>query len=615
MNIKELPFNHTEATHIIEVPPDVNFIYIMRKDTKFVAGNLAQTITIDCGVSPEIATPIICQAYDTFTVALGQALITAFSNKGNVELHFFEAELIEKAEIQKADGMPIVSLDPLLFDGVIPFCVSRGFYPGGVEDIGQIARPGSATLINQAIDIAQLVGERPVCVIEDDIFSGGSVISALEHLQRAGITIAKLIPGIQIGKPTKLDSMGITVDPVVTYMTTDNTDIFGKVDLGDPRDYLLGASGLVVKLSDGSYGRVPYLLPFVSTSVRASIPKDMEASFAQAVWKFNAFFFKEIQQALGLPILLKHMDEHFVAYMQVEHGVDGDTPMLDLVAWASRQVTLDVGEGKASSIIEKIEDLNLPSRLIFLDVNGTLLPDDSESGKIDNHDLYAFKNVVKQLQRAGIGVGLCSDSPLPELIKFAQFVGIMNPPIIAENGNVLWYQGDKVVIKELAGVNLMKQLILNHAIAMGYTHVVDTKAVEFGGQSPRYSNQEWAFGTNRETSISVFGPEELIVSLGKLLNKTSGISVDCSPEYNFLGVHPDGYKGNKGILLSMLVDLGHEVTMIGNSKSDWVSPESGVMCTFVAGSRISEEIKTQAGYISPLPTIQGVTDILQKLYL
>lgn len=598
---QESSIKHLETTHIVEVPSSVDFIYIMRKDTAFVAENVAQIVALDHGFPVETVKTVIHQKYEEFTDNLGQALLTAFSPKGKVELHFFEAEPLEEAEFQKAGTLPIVSLDPLLSDDVISFCVSRGFYPGGVKDIGQIARPGSTFLEDQSVEIVNLVGKSEVCVIEDDIFSGGSVISALEHLKQAGITIAKLIPGFQIGKPTKLDAMGIQVDPVIIYKTADNTDIFAKVDLGDPRDYLLGASGLVIQLSDGSYGRAPYILPFVSTSARASVPKETETSFALAAWELNKQFFVEVQQALGVPILLKHMDTHFLAYMQMEHGVGPDTPMLDLVKWASKQV--------------EIEDLHLPIKLVFLDVNGTLLHDDAVSGELDPSQLQCLQTVIAQLKQQGIAVGLCSDSPPTQLAAFAKKLGLPNAPIIAENGNIIAYNDRKVIVKALDGLDSLKETTSALAGAQGCTQIADVSAVEFGGGPPNFAKGEWAFGANRETSISVFGPPELIESLGEALGDIQGISVDSSPEYNFLGIHPGKYKENKGALLSQLVKLGHEVTMVGNSKSDWVSPASGVTCAFVADSRISEEIMAQAGYISPLPTIQGATDILQTLYL
>jgi len=336
--IEKLSGNQGEALQTVEVPTDVDFVYILRKDSEFVASHIAEHIAQDSVLPKEQIQSDVYHAYEDFTAHLGDVILTAFAPKGNVEIHCFDAEPLKQAEFKKAGIFPIVSLDPLIEQGVTSFQVSRGFHLGGIKDFGQIARPGSESLEIQAKQIAEKFGNCPVSVVEDDIFSGGSVISALEHLQNAGVHIAKLIPGLQIGKPTKLDAMGIVTDPVVAYKTADHTDIFAKVDLGDPRDYLIGASGLVVQLTDASFGRVPYLLPFVSTSARAGIPKENEVSFAQKIYAYTMDFFTQVEGKIGQPVLLKHMDLYFCAYMQKEEGVSGETPMTEVVSWAIDQL-------------------------------------------------------------------------------------------------------------------------------------------------------------------------------------------------------------------------------------------------------------------------------------
>ncbi len=324
----------------VEVPSGTDFVYIMRKDSDFVAQNITKQFLADLKMAKKDVFETIHSAYEGFIDALADNLEDAFKPKGDVETHLFEAHDLEKEIKHKAGVLPIVSLDPLMTEGVHSFCVSRGFHPGGIEDFGQINRPGSESLDKQAETVAGKLNGCPACVVEDDIFSGGSVISALEHLQEAGVKIAKLIPGFQIGKPSKLDAMGIKVDPVVTYKTTDNTDIFSKVDLGDPRDYLMGASGLVIKLDNGTYGRAPYVLPFVSTSARASVPKENEITFAFAIWQENLKFFQKAEQKFGKPLLLKHLDPYFVKYMKVQAGVSEETPMTEVVSWAIHQLKL-----------------------------------------------------------------------------------------------------------------------------------------------------------------------------------------------------------------------------------------------------------------------------------
>ena len=64
-------------------------------------------------------------------------------------------------------------------------------------------------------------------------------------------------------------------------------------EIADSRDFLLGADdgGLVVALPDGSWGRAPYLLPYVDPEVRAGLPDGTALSFSAAMWEHNVATF------------------------------------------------------------------------------------------------------------------------------------------------------------------------------------------------------------------------------------------------------------------------------------------------------------------------------------
>ena len=322
----------------IEVGPNVDFIYIMRKDGKFAMSPIAQKMATDYKLNEEVLTQTLLEEYDTFFAKLSDIFKWAYSSKGNFELHLFDPDKLDNQVRIKSSGQPIVSLDPLMHQGVHEFGVSRGYFLGGTKDFGQVARPGYSTLSDQSHDIATSVNGHPVTVSEDDIFSGGSVIASLNALLESGVVINKVIPGIQIGKPKKLSDMGLSVDPVVEYQTIDGVDIFSKLDLGDPRDYLLGASGLVIKLPNGEFGRAPYILPFVSTTARAGIPVEIEKEFALKALQANFEFFNTIQDKTGKPVLLKHMDHHFLVYMHQMYGVDPNTEMGQVTAWLMENI-------------------------------------------------------------------------------------------------------------------------------------------------------------------------------------------------------------------------------------------------------------------------------------
>ncbi len=318
----------------VEIGPQVDFVYIVRKDGVFTVSPLAHKMSVGYGLKEVDVKQALLEEYDRFFNELTHIFYWGFSQKGNFELHLYEPGELDTAIIQRANNIPIVSLDPLICHGVYSLTVSRAYYLGGKKDTGQIARPGYASLNAQAQQIAERMQGQPVCVVEDDIFSGGSIIASLDKLTDCGVTIQKIIPGIQIGSPHKITQSGLAIDPVVKYKTIDGADIFDKVDLGDPRDYLLGASGLVVHLPQRAYGRAPYILPFVSTSARSSVPQQAERGFALKVLEANWNFFHGVEGKLGQPLLLGHMDEHFTNMMHQLYGFDYKVPMRQIVTWA-----------------------------------------------------------------------------------------------------------------------------------------------------------------------------------------------------------------------------------------------------------------------------------------
>lgn len=599
----------------VEVGSDVDFVYIMRKDGNFAMSPIAQKMSADYQLDEETLSQTLLEEYDAFFAQLADIIVWGYAHKGNFELHLFDPDELEKAVRSKSSPLPIVSLDPLMNRGVYEHKVSRGYYPGGKKDFGQVARPGSEPLSTQAQAIAKNLSGLPTSVSEDDIFSGGSVIASLNELLSQGVNTEKIIPGIQVGKPKKLSEMGLNVDPIIEYRTTDRVDIFNKVDLGDPRDYLLGASGLVIKLPNGEYGRAPYILPFVSTTARAGIPVEIEKDFALKVLQANFEFFQKAQDKAGAPLLLKHMDHSFVVYMHQMYGVDPNTEMSQITAWLMDnidnfwEITKKQGEFQ-----EKLSALKLPQNIVFLDVNGTLFPDECTDGYIDEEDVDSIKGAIIRAKEKGVSVGLCSDSPLPQLKEVAEKLG-MDGPILAENGNLLSNADQTLTLNTLVGVDGLREQISVIASNLGYQQVDDCIAPEFGGSPIDAQSFHWAFGANRETTVTVFGPPQLVSQLGSQFNgHQQDFSVDCSPEYNYFAIHPgESYKKNKGFTLNTLSIYGHNIVMVGNSMSDWVEPEHGVLCTFVGGARISSDVSSKAAYISDKPAIKGVIDILEKI--
>lgn len=598
---------------VIELDPQDGFTYVMRLDPEFTMGPLAEKLAAsDQNLDLNTAKQGLAYAYADFHASLEASIIAGFSAYGPAAIHTFEPDALKQATKQKAGNLPIISLDPLL-DGqeADAYPVSRLYDLTGEQAIGPVTRPGyTGTMEQNAAALAMKYNGQPVALAEDDFFTGQSLEYALGVLLAAGVNVAKIIPGIQIGDVSaELLAKGIPIDSVVHYQVTEG-NIYDCLDLGDPRDFLVGASGLVVALPDGEFGRLPYVLPFVSASARASIPHEAELAFSTQVLEANLTFYQQAESLCGQPILIKHMDPAFVKAANVMQGFDLEMPMTELVQWSLNQLVVSEHQ---LNLAEQIEQLNLPKDMVLLDVNGTIFPDESSDGYVDPESVFALKEQVANLKVQGVIVGLCSDSPLSPLIGLATQLGLdSETPIVAENGNIIHYGGQTVAVNPLPSLEEFKMQIL--AVADGLPQAEDTIAPEFGGHEPNFSDGQWAFGQGRVASVTVFGPVELITELGNLFGNVPGISIDCSPDFNFFAIHSGSdYTKNKGKTLAELVALGHNVTMVGNSKSDWVDPATGVKCAFVGGSRITPQITEQAAYVSSESTLNGVVDILTHI--
>ncbi len=258
-----------------------------------------------------------------------------------------------------------------------------------------------------------------------------------------------------------------------------------------------------------------------------------------------------------------------------------------------------------------LQELHLPQRMIFLDVNGTLIPEDSQHGDIAEADLRDFQTEVSRLTASGIAVGLCSDSPLPQLQQFATKLGLTGP-IIAENGAVVSYGTTRVVLGEVPDRDGIIATINDVAAQHNLERLPDAIAPEFGGEQVDLTNGHYAIGANREATVSVFGSTAFIAQLGQAIHP-DGCSMDVSPEYGYLGIHPGGnFRDSKRLTLESMATIeGTRILMIGNSMSDNTQGEH-IRTAFVGGSMLTEEVAAGT-YVSSQGTIRGVIDILRQV--
>jgi hypothetical protein len=591
----------------IDVPVRDEIVFIVRRDVLAVQRALSERLG---GESKKRVHAAIAAAYPAFERAVFEQIARGL--RGNeptarpVRIDVYDPEELEALVREKAENSAVISLDPLLCTGPTNFSVSRLFNLSGTLSLGMTHRPGSPAIAEQVEGLRKYFGDRAVVLVDDDLFSGGTAQQAISTL---GLNIDKFLPQIKAGEGRALVRQGVTIDPIVNYEISENS----VINIGDVRDFLLGASGLVVALPSGELGRTPYCLPFLCPGERASVLPELTSEFSCAILASNYRFYRELENLLGFPICLQHGDPSFARMMEEVYDFSPSTPLSDVVIWALNGMEEIRGKNLAIGALQGLKaDGKLPERAVFVDVNGTLIPADASSFNLCAEDRMRLTEVVKRLEEKGVAVGLCSDSPLAQLKDLANELKISGP-MLAENGNRLDFGGTSVNIRELSNLAQLREKVIR-MVPSHYRQLPDCVAPEFGGKEPAYERGEWAFGANRTTAISMFAPAELVSMLAEILEKENGLSLDASPEHNYLGIHPGrDFRHAKGMTLSLLKSHMTEVWMIGDSLSDWVDPSSEVYSIFVANARVPEQTLRRARLATGEKLVGGVIDLLEQI--
>lgn len=289
------------------------------------------------------ASGLLREEYDHFFAGVAEAFRVHMGEnpQESVEVHVFDEYQLDRAVREKVGDLIPITLDPL-FEG-IDFSISRGYLVGGIGKKTPIARPGTDVDIKKrAQKIAEDLKGKPAAIVDDNLNSGDSIRAALEILREAGVNIVKVVTGIQLGDGSHLDdlkSLGIIIDPVVKY-TPPIPDAKEHLIVAEPRDFLLGLSGLVVKLPNGEVGRAPFVMPFTSPTDKLKVPLARETQFSLDILALNILFYQRMEEHLGKPVLLAHMEPDFVRYMHSVHNIAMDARMVDIAAWAMENIEL-----------------------------------------------------------------------------------------------------------------------------------------------------------------------------------------------------------------------------------------------------------------------------------
>lgn len=289
--------NH--AALYIEVAGTGPFVIVMRDDTSYCVKELTRTLGRgrSNGVqAPRAAADVVSDNYRLFQADIRKALRKTIRHPGGVTFHVLDAQLLEQGVRHRAGTGPLLSLDPLIEEADHHLRASRGFLLGGEKHVGLVPSPGARSFHRQ---MATLPVDTEYTLIEDDIFTGGTIKEVLRMLQRRGVRIGRVVPGIRLSDGADDLIPGFMVDPVLRYRILDSSEKTHPLEIADPRNFLLGISGLVVRLPNGNWTRAPYWLPFVRASARVGVSAECEEEFALLAMQANLDFYSRIQRSLG----------------------------------------------------------------------------------------------------------------------------------------------------------------------------------------------------------------------------------------------------------------------------------------------------------------------------
>jgi hypothetical protein len=310
-----------------------SFVYVLRDDTDYVARELRKRLHVtgdDSTVEAHIAA-----AYKVFLDGLYQAFTIASGTK-SLELHVYSSHEVERVRNELLiPTAHAVALDPLCESpGAIHLGLSRWYHPGGSTLAGEGFRPGFPNVADQLTKLRNLVGDEPVVLIEDDMYTGETLASTAADLRTAGINVKQVVVGIQICQ-SDLAINGVQTASAVRYILDRQRALSEQIDLGDPRDYLIGLSGLVILMdstgSEPTLGRAPYILPFVRPSDRASFPADSDWSLSMTILELSRDFYGNLSGQTGEDIRVAHCDPEFASFVEHQLGTTFDEKMVDLI--------------------------------------------------------------------------------------------------------------------------------------------------------------------------------------------------------------------------------------------------------------------------------------------
>jgi len=162
---------------------------------------------------------------------------------------------------------------------------------------GLVERPGFPDTLTQLRSISP----GSYILVDDDVATGITIKKVMEMLPRS----------VRINESKTL----LNYSHEAYYKTHPDASRGQILRVVDLHNFLVGskASGLVIRLPDGSLVRAPYLGPYISNVSRSSVPPSSEEDFSRGLWEMNREFFVSLGD-----VILADLDPHtqdFFAYL------------------------------------------------------------------------------------------------------------------------------------------------------------------------------------------------------------------------------------------------------------------------------------------------------------
>ncbi|MFA5945686.1 MAG: hypothetical protein WC802_02130 [Patescibacteria group bacterium] len=241
-------------------------------------------ISADLSLLLDISPDLLADFRRTLTQVLEESV-------GNCEW-VAETEMVDGlAHLLKACPMLIVSLDPVYAPRPLALNITRLVDKNGA-DAGYGLRDGrQLDLAEEIREIARLVGEPEIALVDDVVFSGAMMAQIISAFAKHGVAVRRVYAGVAIGEGANR----LKLDNIDVHAVRSFAEVLDEVC---ERDFFPGAPMSGRTLANLPNTGAPYLLPFGNAQKWASIPTEHARRFSTAVLRASA----EVYDVLGLRV-------------------------------------------------------------------------------------------------------------------------------------------------------------------------------------------------------------------------------------------------------------------------------------------------------------------------